>query len=208
MTDNQPISLRPARVEDARPLAQLIDIAGEGIPHWLWQQTCEERQMPLDIGESRAKRLTGGFSYTNSIVAEDERGIPGMVLSYPIIAAPEDDPEALPAPLIPFVMLETQSVDSWYINALAVFPGNRGKGIGASLLAAAEDKARAQGYREVTIQVFEQNVGAVRLYRRSGYVERARSPVRFHPCQPYYTGDVLLLEKPLGTRSNLENRHR
>jgi len=49
----------------------------------------------------------------------------------------------------------------------------------------------------MSIQVYAQNIGATRLYARSGYVETASSPVRDHPCQPYYTGDVLLLKKQI-----------
>ena len=51
--------------------------------------------------------------------------------------------------------------------------------------------------KAMSIQVYEQNVGAVRLYTKLGYEIAAREPVRLHPCQPYYTGDVLLLIKNL-----------
>ncbi|WP_369094746.1 GNAT family N-acetyltransferase [Candidatus Rhodobacter oscarellae] len=90
--------------------------------------------------------------------------------------------------------LERRSVGTRYINALAVFPRFRGHGIGTTLLRAAETQALAAGYTQLSIQVYAQNIGATRLYARSGYVEDARSPVRGHPCQPYYTGDVLLLK--------------
>lgn len=36
-----------------------------------------------------------------------------------------------------------------------------------------------------------------RLYRRTGFEIFAQAPVTLHPCQPYYTGDVLLLFKRL-----------
>lgn len=191
------LNIRPAQKNDARALAKLIDIAGEGIPHWLWSGLCAADQSPLDIGEARAQRLDGGFSYTNAIVAAQPDDILGMALSYPITEAPDDDPGDLPAPIAPFIELEAQSVGTWFVNALAVFPGHRGLGIGASLLAADEDRALAQGFNAMSIQAFEQNHGAVRLYRRLGYREQARSPVRLHPCQPYYTGSVLLLIKDL-----------
>lgn len=157
------IQTRQARASDARALAQLIDTAGEGIPHWLWSQWCEGGQTPLDVGESRAQRETGGFSYTNAVVSLKDDEVVGMILSYPITEAPTDDPNTLPAPIAPFVALEAKSVGSWYVNAL----------------------------------VFEQNDGAYRLYRNIGYHAVEVSPVRAHPCQPYYTGDVVLLEKSL-----------
>ena len=189
--------IRQANAEDAAALARLIDIAGEGIPNWLWSRACEGNQTPLDVGTERARRPSGGFSFTNALVSERQGMVTGMVLSYPIDAMPEDDPDALPAPIAPFVELERHSVGTWYINALAAFPGYRGQGLGSSLLAAAERLARENGTSAMSIQVYAQNSGAVRLYQRLGYELHERARVRSHPCQPYYTGDVLLLTKDL-----------
>lgn len=197
MALHNPVQTRLALQSDARALAQLIDIAGEGIPQWLWSQSCEEQQTPLDIGEERARRDSGGFSYTNALVAQSGKETTAMVLSYPIDEAPADDPDDLPAPVAPFVELEAQSVGTWYINALAVRPGHRGQGIGTQLMADAEKAARDGGYTKSSIQVFEQNADALGLYRRLGYRDIGQSPVRDHPCQPYYTGVVILLEKTL-----------
>ena len=188
-------TIRSASAYDAEPLAKLIDIAGEGIPSWFWAQKCAEDQQPLEFGTERAKRPTGGFSYKNALIAERDDHPCGMVLSYAIDAAPEDDPSDLPAPFAPFIALEQLSVGTWYVNALAVFPGWRNQGLGTKLLASAEMLARENGANATSIQVFEQNTDAVRLYRRLGYEFAASAPVRLHPCQPYYTGEVLLLIK-------------
>ncbi len=190
--------VRQAEICDARALAKLIDIAGEGIPNWLWSQSCQSGQTPLDVGAERARRDTGGFSHKNALVAEHAGEVMGMVLSYAIDEAPSDNPDDLPAPIAPFVELEAQSVGTWYINALAVFAGGRQDGIGSKLLCAAEAQAAAAGRQVMSIQVYAQNTGALRLYDRCGYHIAARSKVRLHPCQPYYTGDVLLLLKRLG----------
>ncbi|MGZ2259421.1 GNAT family N-acetyltransferase [Roseobacter sp. A03A-229] len=198
MTFHSDLRIRPAAPEDALNLAKLIDIAGEGIPSWLWAKSCAAGQTPLDVGTARARRSTGGFSYTNALIAERGGDPLGMVLSYAITEAPDDDPEDLPAPIAPFVALEKLSVGTWYVNALAVFAGGRGRGTGAGLMVAAEALAAEQGLQSMSIQVYGQNTGAVRLYERLGYACVAREPVRAHPCQPYYTGDVLLLTKDLG----------
>lgn len=189
--------IRKAAASDAADLAKLIDIAGEGIPSWLWRQNCKPSQDPLDAGEERARRQSGGFSFRNALVVEDRTTILGMVLSYPIDEVPDHDPEDLPAPIVPFVELEKHSVGTWYVNALAVFAGHRGDGLGRQLLDAAESIASASGYHDMSIQVYAQNTGAVRLYKQTGYEIRASSRVRLHPCQPYYTGDVLLMMKTL-----------
>ncbi|MEO0945485.1 MAG: GNAT family N-acetyltransferase, partial [Pseudomonadota bacterium] len=139
----------------------------------------------------------GGFSYRNASVAELDGAVVGMLLGYPITEMPEDSPEDVPAAFAPFIELEGKSVGTWYVNALALLPGHRGQGVGRRLMADAEQRAKAAGVDRMSIQVFGQNTGAHALYTRLGYVETARSPVRAFPCQPYYTGDVVLLEKPL-----------
>jgi ribosomal protein S18 acetylase RimI-like enzyme len=197
MTDQSNAFIRPATEADAANLAMLIDLAGEGIPNWLWSKACVEGKTPLEIGIERAKRPSGGFSFANALVAEEREGVAGMVLSYGITETPAECPDDLPAPIAPFVALEKLSVNTWYINALAVFPAAQNKGIGKQLLSAAEGLAKDNGYQEMSIQVYGQNTGAVRLYSQFGYDLDASEPVRLHPCPPHYTGDVLLLKKRL-----------
>lgn len=191
-------TIRPATVSDAKALAQLIDLAGEGIPGWLWSVASVDGQSALDVGIERARRRSGGFSFTNALVAEAGGHPVGMVLSYAINEAPTENPDDLPPPIAPFVALEKLSVGTWYINALAVFDEAQNQGLGTRLLRAAEAQALANGSAEASIQVYGQNTGAVRLYERLGYAFAASAPVRLHPTPPYYTGDVLLLKKSLG----------
>ncbi len=192
-------TIRQADASDAESLAKLINLAGEGIPNWLWTRACVEGQTPLEIGVERAKRTSGGFSYTNALVA-DPFGYPiGMVLSYAITEAPAENPDDLPAPIAPFVALEKLSLNTWFINALAVFEEGQNQGLGSQLMAAAEDQAWANGFAKMSLQVYAQNASAVRLYQRLGYVHVASEPVRLHPSPPYYTGDVLLLMKTLNS---------
>jgi ribosomal protein S18 acetylase RimI-like enzyme len=198
MTVHDALTVRQATPADADRLARLIDIAGEGIPVWLWSRMAEPGRSPLEVGAARARRDAGGFSYRNALVACLADRPVGMALGY-VIAEPTPADRAalddLPPPLRPFVALEHASVGSFYVNALAVLPGHRGAGIGRHLLDAAEARAGALGARTMSIQVYAQNQGAVRLYTRHGYRVVAREPVLLHPCYPYYDGDVLLLLK-------------
>lgn len=200
MDGNLITAVRAASSRDARIMAKLIDIAGEGIPRWLWAGMAEPGQSPLDVGEARARRDSGGFSYRHALVAEQHGEVAGMMLGYRIEAPSAEERAALaglPEPIQPFVALEHESVGSFYVNALAVLPGRRGTGIGSLLLAAAEARARTLGIARMSIQVYEQNSGALRLYQRCGYQHTASRPVLMHPCQPYYDGRVLLLLKDL-----------
>ena len=60
MTKTAAFQLRKAKVEDAESLARLIDIAGEGIPSWLWSMSAKDSESPLDVGIARASRRVEG----------------------------------------------------------------------------------------------------------------------------------------------------
>jgi ribosomal protein S18 acetylase RimI-like enzyme len=66
--------------------------------------------------------------------------------------------------------------DDFYLAHSAVQPPLRGRGIGARLLDAAEDRARVLGARRVVLDVEEHNDGARAFYDRRGY--RRESTVR------------------------------
>ena len=57
---------------------------------------------------------------------------------------------------------------------MAVSPGHRRRGVGAALLAAGFRWAREQGVAKLVLWVFPDNVGAIALYRRFGFVEEGR----------------------------------
>ena len=190
---------RDARKDDARALAQLIEIAGEGIPSYLWAQQARDGQTALDVGAERAAREGSNFSYRNAVVAHVEGEIAGMVLAYRL---PEPTPEEwaalpeIPALLRPLVELEYQVPGSYYVNALAVFQPYRRLGLGSALLAIAETRAGAAGCDGLSVQVFAENQEAHRLYERCGYAVVDRRPVIAHDCYPYST-EVLLMTRPV-----------
>jgi ribosomal protein S18 acetylase RimI-like enzyme len=55
------------------------------------------------------------------------------------------------------------------VHDLAVDPAFQGRGIGARLLAGAEERARARGAAKLTLEVHESNEAAIRLYRSAGF---------------------------------------
>jgi ribosomal protein S18 acetylase RimI-like enzyme len=189
--------LRPACKEDARALAQLIDIAGEGFATYLWTQSAVPGEGALDVGMRRAQREGGGFSYRNAIVAEIDGRVAGLLLGYRL-AEPYDigDLSSLSDLVRPLVELESEAPGSWYVNALAVFPEYRGRGLGSQLLAEAERIAGLARASTLSIIVADQNEGAKRLYLRTGYRAVARRPLVAFPGLPH-SGDWLLMTMPV-----------
>jgi ribosomal protein S18 acetylase RimI-like enzyme len=50
----------------------------------------------------------------------------------------------------------------------------RGRGVGATLMAAAIGRARDHGLHKLCLEVFAQNAAAIALYRKFGFVEEGR----------------------------------
>ena len=78
------------------------------------------------------------------------------------------------------------------LYSIAVTPHNGGRGIGPSLLAAAEGTAKRRGRRAMRLEVQEHNTRAIARYQKSGYRLVGRQPA-------YYDNgdDALRFEKPL-----------
>ena len=97
----------PATKADASALAVLVDIAGEGLPAYLWSTLKAPGQSMLEVGRERAAREEGGFSYRNAIVAEIDGEVAACLVGYRL-----DDPyelgdlDAMPELVRPLVELE------------------------------------------------------------------------------------------------------
>ena len=175
---DQHVTIRAARKGDCDALARLINIAGEGLPLYLWRQMAGTGEDPWAIGRERAARDSGGFSYRNSIVAEVAGSIAGALLGYPLAAEPEaPDAASTPPMFMPLLELENLAAGTWYVNAVATFPEARGLGVGSQLMAWAGQRASALGLNGTSLIVADANRGARRLYERLGYAEVASRPM-------------------------------
>ncbi|WP_253939494.1 GNAT family N-acetyltransferase [Halomonas sp. THAF5a] len=178
--------LRDATRADARDLAHLINLAGEGLPEYLWGQMAQGGAAALAIGAQRAGREEGGFSYRHARVCIARGRVVGMILAYRL---PDDGGlEALddaPAPVQPLLRLEALVPGSWYINGIATLPAARRKGVGRLLMAQAEASAIAAGCQELSLIVAEENRRAGAFYHRLGFRELASLPLVPWPGCPH-----------------------
>lgn len=170
--------LRDAHKGDCAELAQLIDLAGEGLPCYLWSGMAGPGEDPWEIGRQRAARDSGGFSYRNSVVAEVGGKVVGALVGYPVPEQPEAiDIENTPPMFVPLRELENLAPGTWYVNSVAVLSEARGLGVGSQLMKHAEQISRDLGLRGLSLIVSDANDGARRLYERLGYEEVATRPM-------------------------------
>jgi ribosomal protein S18 acetylase RimI-like enzyme len=78
------------------------------------------------------------------------------------------------------------------LYSIAVAAHSAGRGVGRTLLAAAEEAALARGCVIMRLEVHEQNAAAIARYRKSGYIQFGRYPAYYQD-----KGDALRFEKRL-----------
>jgi GNAT superfamily N-acetyltransferase len=198
------VSIRPATPADAIHMTCFVDMASEGLVLMLWEALRGPHQTLIEFGRSRAMREDGAFSYRNAHIAEVAGAVAGGLVGYRIdpghdVSVRMPDPaEAAKVPdfLRPVIELEQLACGHWYVNILATYPEMRGKGVGAVLLAKADDLGRSTGATGTALIVDAENQPALRAYARAGYFEKARRPLVPFPMRPN-GGTWLLLAKPL-----------
>ncbi len=169
---------RSATKVDAHALTELINIAGEGLPLYIWQGMAKTNESAWNVGRHRAMRDYGGFSYRNSIVRDKPGKVAGCMVGYPLerntdLVCYQD----IPAMFVPLQELEDLASDAWYINVLAVYPDYQGKGFGTYFLTIAEQLAINANKNGLSLIVSDANCSAKRLYERCGFREFSSRPM-------------------------------
>ncbi|MBD2461393.1 N-acetyltransferase [Oscillatoria sp. FACHB-1407] len=200
-------TFRPATLDDCDTIAQLFQIASDGVCDYIWSTLREEYPglTPLEIGAQRYANPDNPFGYKNCVLAEQDGAIAGMMVTFATDPAEEasqpDQPESLAEsdrpteePAAPDILApySLEAPNTWYICALALFPAFRGQGTGTQFLKLAHQQAVNRGFSSLSLLCFEQNVGALRLYLSHGFQVIDRTPVVPHPLI-HYTGDLLLM---------------
>lgn len=188
------VNLRPAKKSDSHDIAALFLISSDGLAEYIWQDFAIDDEPLIDVGTRRYARDDVAFSWQNCFIAEKDGKVIGMLHGFPMEVDPNEAPTTDPV-LAPYSRLEEDQ--SYYISGLALRPDNRGRGIGKALMAMAEDKTQRLSLNKISLICFEQNKGAMKLYRTLGFKETAREPLYPHPLLKYKDGDAILMVKTL-----------
>lgn len=173
MIDLEP-PIRRAKAADGRALADLINIAGEGLPEHFWRQMAAEGEDPWELG---ARRQGQKAEEGKVFVADEGAGVLAALTGYPIPDLPDPVPAGEDPLIVPLLELENEAPGTFYVNVLAAYPEARGRGLGTRLMQLAEKIARENGISAMSIIVADGNSGARRLYERLGYREAARRAI-------------------------------
>jgi ribosomal protein S18 acetylase RimI-like enzyme len=189
------MTIRPAVREDCRAIAGLFAMSSEGLAEHIWSAIAEPGETPIDAGARRCLRRGVPFSFENCFIA-DHTGIAiGLLHLFAAEKAASSPMEPVDPALQPF--FELRDVRSLYISALIVDPQHRGYGLGTRLLDTAEQQACVLRLPRLSLIVLEHNERAMRFYRRAGFREVDRRALATHPAVPHWTGDAILLAKPV-----------
>lgn len=198
MSMTQELSFRAGRPEDASDLAILLDAASRRIASWYWSTMAAPGQSWFEVGRGRILNQPETTSYhRNWHVAEAKGRVVGAFFGFSV-PDPYDrlDLNELPPPLRAMFELEVVAKGCWLLQALALFPEERGKGYGPAVIARACEAARDASHRRIALEVESPNLGAISLYRKCGFVDwERRTYVPFPGSDD--EGDWILMVKDL-----------
>ena len=164
------INLRAAQPENASQIAPLMIEAGGGFYEFLFEGLGPEEAL-AHIIEGMVAADKGAYSWKNCLVAERAGHLSGFANAFPAWLLREQDFGSIPqerfAHLAP--INEIMDWESFFLSSIAVLPNVRGHRIGQVLLEGILTKARQLGFQNVTLQVWEGNDKARRLYERHGF---------------------------------------
>lgn len=136
--------LRPAALEDANAVAQLVNLAAEGMPKAFWMDQSNVGQDPMELGAIRCAQKDTATSFHRSTLAELDGEIVGMMLSYDLCDAPDDGDGSVHPIFRPMMRFVKSVGSSGSINVMAVYPKYQRRGIGSALLNNLESSDRGK----------------------------------------------------------------
>jgi ribosomal protein S18 acetylase RimI-like enzyme len=195
-----PIVIRAGEPGDIPYLAESFMRSSRGVIEWLYQGAIPGRTTGI-IVEHLFTRFGTAMSFSNCWVAMEGPRPIGAVHAAPsdlLIGGPADllVPEERRWANAPFGRLRTPG--AFHVISLCVDEESHRRGIGRLLMAEVEARASQVGLGLATLNVAEENSGAVRFYEHLGYREMTRQRVS---VPRVLEGDVIHMSRALSDRS-------
>lgn len=166
------IQYRPGEIEDCAKIAELINIASDGVVEYLFHDLVPGMTSVSIVAHNHEKD-NYPHSYKSTIVATDKNDIVGMALSYPSSYHKITDEmrNFFPADKLEhFSAFYSSRIDNtWFLDALCVIESHRRRGIGEKLISLTKEKAIENGYNSLSLIVFADNTLAIPVYESTGF---------------------------------------
>lgn len=162
----------PAEKKDCAALAELINLASDGVVEYLFRDLVAG-MTPVQLIAKNLENVDSPHCYKSAIVARDGGDVVGMALSYASNYHYISDemrgffPADRLAHLSDFYAARVEN--SWYLDTLGVFEGHRRQGIGEKLISLTKERAVENGYNALSLIAFADNELALPVYKRTGF---------------------------------------
>ena len=164
-------NLRRANVGDAEFLVPLVTESSGGVWPAIWKVYANPGESLVKTGKRYLLDDANDLHIKNTMIIEFGGKPAGAMVSYRELLSGANEDNALPDDLAvalqPFRELSDPS--TLFISELCCVPESRGQGLGSQLLDHAKQTAARLGLKGVSLRVYSENVGAIRLYGRSGF---------------------------------------
>lgn len=196
-------TFRRANATDATFLVPLFAESSGGVWPAVWKTCVTDGESAEEAAAKYLLDASNKLSLENTIVAELNGHRVGAMATYREVAVEPGrvdaiDERQMPADLAKALQpyRELSDPDSLFIAELCCLPTARGQGLGTRFLHHAKRDAGSRGLSRLTLRVFSENVGAVRLYERFGFRALDRRDVVPYPGF-LVGGSVLLMSYAL-----------
>lgn len=186
---------RMATRQDAFALAELLILAGDGLFAFLLEEFAPE-SMLAGLMARTLRQESGGTSWRQCSVAEDNGVIVGMVNAFPAAWLQEEERDILPPDRVQVLegIEQVQDWQSFLLNGVAVREAWRRQGIGRRLVDWAIEQGQASGSPRVTANVWQDNTSAFDLLHGEGFRVGSRVAIPPHPALPHVGGCLLMVK--------------
>jgi len=172
MGENMSFKYRPAEKADCGKLAELINIASDGIVEYLFHDLVPG-MTPVQVIAHNLEKDNYPHSYRSAVVTTLETDVVGMALSYPSSYHKITDEMRgfFPADRIEHLrhFYSSRVENSWFLDTLCVVESHRKKGIGMELISLTKEMAVENGFNTLSLIVFSDNTLAIPLYEGTGF---------------------------------------
>lgn len=173
-----------AQQAQSSELADLIQVAGDHLPFYIWQMEGAHGKDALEVGRKQiaSSKELSKFSYQNTRVCIEQGQIIGASLSHKLPQqASLSNLHEHPEPVIPLLMLETKAPGAWYLHLVVVDENSRNLGVAKLMFKDALRLAREAGCDEIVLIVNSANRAALSLYGSLGFTSKDQIPAVPYP---------------------------